>query len=120
MTEKIPAPVSASKLLVLRKLENFLVEIHPSLRKFPKSERFTLAQKIQNTALECIDHVLAANFDKANRSHHLLHARIAVERALLLIRTAHRLSMIDLKHYESFAEKLTELAKMLAGWARAN
>lgn len=120
MPETTPSPHKRNKLLVLRKLEDFLVAIYPSLKKFPKSERFTLAQKIQNTSLECIDHVLSANFDKANRHNHLLQARVKTERVLLLIRAAHRLSMIDIKHYETYSERLIEIAKMLAGWARAN
>ena len=108
-----------TKLQVLKKLEELLSAIQPSLASFPKSARFTLAQKIENTALECIDYVIFANLEKIRRPEHLLRARVSTERMHLLIRVAHQRSFIDMNHYELFSEKLREVAKMLAGWARA-
>ncbi len=66
-----------------------------------------------------MDRVICANLDKPRRPEHLLQARVCVERTLILIRLARGQGFIDLRHYELFAEKLTEIAKMLAGWARA-
>lgn len=107
------------KLLVLKKLEEWMVAIEPSLAKFPKSARFTLAQKIENGSLDCIDKVIAANLDKPRRADHIFQARVTTERVQLLIRVARSRSLIDLAHYELYSEKLTEISKMLAGWARA-
>lgn len=107
------------KLLVLRKLEEWLDLMQPSLGQFPKAARFTLAQKIENTSLECIDLVITANLDKLRRPEHLLKARVSTERLQLLIRIARSRSFIDLRHYEIYSERLTEISKMLAGWARA-
>jgi hypothetical protein len=107
------------KLLVLKKLEEWMVAVEPSLSKFPKSARFTLAQKIENASLDCIDKVIAANLDKPRRGEHLLQARVTTERVQLLIRVARSRSFIDMNHYELYSEKLTEISKMLAGWARA-
>lgn len=108
-----------NKLLVLKKLEEWLTAVEPSLAKFPKSARFTLAQKIENTSLECVDQVLFANLNKPRRAEHILQARVAAERVQLLIRVARARSFLDLNHYELLSEKLTEISKMLAGWARA-
>lgn len=107
------------KLMVLKKLEDWLAAVEPSLAKFPKSARFTLAQKIESSSLECIDKVISANLDKPRRAEHLLQARVTTERIQLLIRVARSRSFIDMNHYELFSEKLTEISKMLAGWARA-
>ncbi len=107
------------ELKVLKKLEEWLVLVEPSLAKFPKSARFTLAQKIENSSLECIDKVISANLEKPRRAEHLLQARVATERVQLLIRVARSRAFVDMKHYELYSEKLTEISKMLAGWARA-
>jgi hypothetical protein len=107
------------KLQVLKKLEDWLFIIQPSLANFPKSVRFSLAQKIENTSLECIDLVISANLDKPRRADHLLKARVSTERLQILVRIAHQRSFIDLRHYELFSERITEISKMLTGWARA-
>jgi hypothetical protein len=107
-----------TKLLVLKKLEDWVSHLQPSLRNFPKAVRFTLAQRLENTSFECIDHVVQANLDKPRRLEHLFRARICAERLQVLIRVAHAQSWIDLKHYELYSEYLVEIAKMLAGWAR--
>ena len=108
------------KLLVLKKLEDWIVQLQPSLRNFPKSVRFTLAQRIENTSFECIDQIVQANLDKARRLEHILQARVCAERLQVMIRIARTQSWVDLQHYELFSESLTEIAKMLAGWARVS
>ncbi len=107
------------KLQVLRKLEEWHALLQPSLRNFPKAIKFTMAQRIENTSLECIDQVIRANLDKPRRPEHILQARVCTERLQLLIRIARTNAWIDLKHYELFSERITEVSKMLAGWARA-
>jgi hypothetical protein len=107
------------KLKVLRKLEEWAIAIQPSLRKFPKTARFTTAQRLENTVFECIDEVIQANLNKPERPKHILNARICTERLLLLIRISKALEYIDGRHYEIYSESLTEISKMLAGWARA-
>jgi hypothetical protein len=107
------------QLKVLKKTEDWLLSVHPCLKNFPKSERFTLAQRIENGALECIEWILFANLDKPNRPAHLMRARVGIERVQVLIRLAHSLSFLDVSRYERFSESLAEISKMLAGWARA-
>jgi hypothetical protein len=106
------------KLQVLKKLEDWLALLQPALNNFPKSARFSLAQRMENTSLECIDFVITANLHKPHRADHLLKARVAMERMQILVRVARQRSFIDLKHYELYSERITEISKMLAGWAR--
>lgn len=105
-----------SKLLVLQKLEVLYSEMMPTLRNFPKAERFTLAQVIQNTSLSCIDKVLTANLDKPNRVKNILHAQVTIQRLQVLVRIAKTHKFMDEKRYEIFSEKITEVSKMLNGW----
>jgi hypothetical protein len=35
------------------------------------------------------------------------------------VRVARQRSFLDLRHYELLSERVTEISKMLAGWARA-
>ena len=111
---------SNGKLIILKKLEDWLVLLQPSLRNFPKAARFTLAQKIETASLECFDEVIRANLNKKKRPEHILQARVCTERLQLLIRVARTHEWIDMRHYELFSEKLTELSKMLSGWAHAS
>lgn len=108
------------KLKVFRDLEKWILSLQSSLRKFPKAARFTTGQRIENTAFECIDEIIQANLHKAERPFHLLRARVCTERLQLLMRLSKNLSYIDQKHYELYSEGLTEVSKMLAGWARVS
>lgn len=110
--------VANEKLIVLTRVEDWIVAMESSLRKFPKSHRFTIAQKIELTSFECLDHIASANLDKPGRPNHIFLARVAIERLMVLVRISKRLKLIDVKNYEFYAEKLVEIAKMLAGWAR--
>jgi len=110
----------SERLLVLKKQEELLSELLWSIKKFPKSERFTLGQKIENTTLEGIDEVISANFHKGQRLKHIFSARVANERLQLLIRIANSHQMIDLRHYEIYSDKVTEISKMLSGWERVS
>ncbi len=110
----------SAKLEVLKKLEEWLAMLQPALLQFPKASRFTLAQRIENTSLELIDLVVTANLEKARRSEHILRARVVAERLQILIRVARQRSFLDVHRYEVFSERIVEIAKMLAGWARVS
>lgn len=107
------------KLLVLRKLEEWIFSVQPSLRKFPKTERFTLVNRIENTTYECIDAVISANLDKARRPQFIFQARVGMGRLQFLIRVARNNNFISMSHYELYSEKISEIGKMLTGWSRA-
>jgi hypothetical protein len=109
-----------NKLLILQRLQDWIIFVQPCLRKFPKTERFTLAQRIENSSLECIDWVVKANLDKTNRPQHILQARVTLERLKILIRVAKAQSWIDVKRYEFLSEKMDEMGKMLGGWANVS
>lgn len=107
------------KLKVYQKVEQLIVALQPSLRKFPKAARFSTGQQIESTVLECADFIVKANLHKSQRPDHILQARVATERLQLLVRVSKTLCYIDARHYEIYSEEIVEISKMLAGWARA-
>ncbi len=51
---------------IFHKTYEFIKWLHVVLNRFPKSEKYTMAQKIENTSLNFLDNIIRANndFDK--------------------------------------------------------
>ena len=85
--------------------------------RFPKSQRFTLAQRIQNESLELLKRFIAArrgleveaNFKRAD---------VQLETLRLLLRLAKDLTLLSFKKYEYAAKMLDELGRLLGDWQK--
>jgi four helix bundle protein len=96
---------------------DLLRELHPAIRGLPKSQQFLLGQRIQESALDLLMALVAAN--RRRRKRPLLEeADVELEKLRFLLRLANDLQFMSEKRYLAFAEQLTELGRMLGGWLR--
>lgn len=96
---------------------DLLRELHPAIRGFPKSQQFLLGQRIQESALDLLMALVAAN--RRRRKRPLLEeADVELEKLRFLLRLANDLQFMSEKRYLGFAEQATELGRMLGGWLR--
>jgi len=86
---------------------------------FPKSEKYSLGQKIENTILEILEFSLqAASASKQEKTALLKTTDIKLNLLKILIRLANEIKAIDNKKYLILQEKLQEIGKMIGGWMR--
>ena len=79
-----------------------LLWLVPTVERFPRAQKFLLGDRIQATALDVLDALIAATFTLA-RIGHLTAANLGLERMRVLLRLANDLRILDNRRYEHAA-----------------
>lgn len=105
------------KLVIFKKTYELIVWCHPVLLKFPKSQKFTLAQQISNSLIDFLKLLIQANYCR-NKAPYLSQASIELDKLRFIVRLAKDLKFISIKKYGEFMEKMNEVGKLLGGMIR--
>ena len=97
----------------------FLLWLGPALENFPKSHKFTLADRIQNQALDILEALIEATYTR-DRVLHLRRANLGIEKLRFLFRLAADLKVLDRRRYEFAARTLDETGRSIGAWAKAH
>lgn len=108
----------AEELKVIDQLYEFILWTHQHIERFPRSAKFSLGCRIQDTQLEILQLLIKAKFSKS-KEETLFDAGVRLEQARLLFRMCKDMRLISLKSHEYSARQLTELSKQVQGWRRA-
>ncbi|MBD3216389.1 MAG: diversity-generating retroelement protein Avd [Candidatus Lokiarchaeota archaeon] len=111
---KDPRPQSP----IFVKTYNFLLWIIPLTLKFPKSQRFLLAERLSSMGLDFYDLILDAVMEPNLQSEHLDQADKLLTKIRLYVRLSHDLQCISPKQFEHAARLMDELGRLLGGWKR--
>lgn len=104
---------------VLEKMFQFLLWLIPAVEKFPRTQKFTLGDRIQSSALDMQEPLIAATYSEKS-SHHLYAANLHLEKLRMLMRLSLDLEFLDLRRYEFAARAIDEIGRMVGGWIKAN
>ena len=96
----------------------FLTWLMPTIEKFPKSHKFTIGDRVQNTALDVLEALIEATYTK-DRLQHLQQANLGIEKLRFLLRLATDLRLLDRRRYEYAARALDETGRLIGGWTKA-
>lgn len=109
---KLEIPI-VIKLLVLYEIT------HKLIFKFPKHERYTLGEKLENSLLESMEiFTLANQSSRYEKEKVLLRANTKVELLKILFRLSLNCQIIDTKQYLEIESKLQEIGRMTQGWIK--
>jgi hypothetical protein len=97
----------------------FLLWLGPTLEKFPKGQKFTLGDRIQNLALDVLEALIESTYTRA-RAPHLRRANLGIEKLRFLIRLATDLKVLDRRRYEFAARTLDETGRSVGAWMKAH
>lgn len=87
------------------------------LKKFPKPERYTLGERLENTILDIISSIYFLNqLPDTVKENHLLIALAKNETVKVLFRLANDIGILDVNKYTQAELILVETGKMLGGW----
>ena len=101
----------------LEHMQRFLLWLVPTVEKFPRSQKFTLGDRIQSTALDVLERLIEATYTRS-RAKTLQAANLGVEKLRILFRLATDLRVLDLRRYEFAARSLDEIGRLIGGWLR--
>ena len=102
-------------LKIFNKTYEFIKWLHLLLNKFPKSERYTLAQNIETISLSLLENIIQSNND-FNKIPSLKKAIIELDKLRIFFRLSKDLQFISFDKYEKGSALINEIGKMLAGW----
>lgn len=103
-------------LKIFQKHYDFLLWLQTVVANIPISARFTLAQRLENSALAVMEGIIEANGGEKNA---LKKASLELDKVRIFTRLAKDLRFIDFKKYENAAAQIDEIGKMLGGWMKS-
>lgn len=105
---------------IFHKIYDLYKLLHSYQQKIPKSERYTLWLKCENTTLALLESLIETNHKAGNERLHCLHL-ISNKLDLLkvLIRMAKDIQIIDSKQYLDIQMPIQEIGKMIGGWIKS-
>ena len=110
--------VEKDNLKLRGKIEEFYQELIPVLQKFPKTQRYTLAENIEKETLACVKLVFEAEYIRHRRLEALKTLRTNLHVITFLIRISKRSSYISDGIYEKLTRETTEMGKITSGWIK--
>ena len=105
------------KLHIFNRAYAFLKWLFNHTGKFPKSHRFSVAVKLENTILELIELITTANM-RRNKLDFLVRADEKLLYLKILSRLSYELQFINVKSYEYAAKELVEMGRMMGSWIK--
>lgn len=97
----------------------FLRWLIPAVEKFPRSQKFLLGDRIQSQALDVLEHLIDATYDR-NRATALRNANTGIEKLRHLVRLACDLHHFDQRRYEYAARELDTIGRRIGAWRKAD
>lgn len=105
---------------IVQKVYDLLRFSIPVLNRFPKNQKFILADRIQNLISDLLELYIEAYYLPPNRKLPLLHkANIQLEKIRNFVRLCYDLGIFSSLKYRDFAERLHEIGKMTSGWIKS-
>jgi len=106
------------ELLIYKKTQDFFVWIYPLLSRLPRSEKYTLGKRIEETIFEILRFIIRANY-QINKMETLSELRIKLEEMQFEIRILKNLGHFSRKRYEFASRAINELKRLLLGWMKS-
>ena len=100
------------------KTYDFLLWLIPLTLKFPKSQRFLLAERLGKMALDFYDLILEAVMEPERQAELLDAADRLLTKIRLYVRLSHDLRCSSPGQYQHAARQMDEIGRLIGGWKR--
>lgn len=105
------------ELTIFQKTYDLILWLFPAVNKFPKSQRFVLGQRIEDSILEFLRLMIRANASR-NKLPILADASVELDQLRILIRLSKDLKFISINQYGFVSKMINEIGRMLGGWMK--
>lgn len=104
---------------IFTRASDFLLWLMEHTEKFPKSERFRMAKRLEDCAFKFYELLILATRSTKKKRQLLLEADVELEKLRLYIRISQRRRLTNLSQYQFAANALVEIGKLLGGWLKS-
>jgi four helix bundle protein len=102
---------------IFTKTTDFIMWLLQHTEKFPKSERFRLARRLEDCAFEIYELLMQAARSSQKRRYLYL-ADLELEKLRFYVRVAQARKLTTIQQYHYAAESLSEIGRLLGGWLK--
>jgi hypothetical protein len=99
------------------KTYEFLLWLSQETIRFPRSQRFALAQRLENEGLELLKLLILARLG-LDKQHNLKACDGQLQVLRVMLRLARDLQVLSFKKYESGIQQLEEIGRLLGDWQK--
>ena len=103
---------------IFSRTSDFLIWLLNHTEKFPKSERFRMAKRLEDSAFSFYELLIEATRTTRNKRRLLVKADIELEKLRLFIRMSQQRKLTGLSQYRFASGSLVEIGKLLGGWLK--
>jgi four helix bundle protein len=104
-------------ILIFQKAYQLTQVVLKTTNLFPKSQKFLMASRMEETSIQILEHIVQANEAK-EKATLLNKASQLLERLRIIIRLSKDSCYIDFKKYENLSKAVDEIGRMLGGWIK--
>jgi len=109
---------SSEPAIVVQKAYDLVLWLVPKLEKFPKQHRFTLGQRMFDTALDLLSSLVESAYTP-EKGPMLRTASRKTNVLRYLLRLAKDLKLMTLDSYGHASGRIDEVGRMVGGWQKA-
>lgn len=92
----------------------------PFLEGFPRSQKFTLADRIQNHLSDLMESLISAYYLPVREKHPVLqHSNLRLEMLRYYFRLGYERGYYNSTRYKDFAQRIDEIGRMIGGWLKS-
>ena len=109
---------SKENLKIYQKYLELIYYSNDIVRKYPKSERFSLVNEIKNSLYVGLRNLMYAikSYNKQDKLKYLNEFDINLNLLKVLVRLSYKYQFITMQNYQSWSNLLTDICNMLGGW----
>lgn len=108
----------SAELPVIVKTHDLIAWADEHLRRFPRSHRYTLGQRIEQRLYEVLEALIGARYNVRERPGLLRLTNVSLEVLRHQLRLEHRLRLMRTNSYGFAARSLDDIGRMVGGWLR--
>lgn len=110
----------AEKENVVTHTYDLLKYMIPVLKKYPRSQKFVLADRIQNSLTDILEMLIEAYYtERSEKKNILKKTNIELEKLRYLIRLSKDLYCINIRRYEYISSRINNIGIQVGGWQKS-
>lgn len=103
---------------IFTRTSDFILWLLNHTEKFPKSERFRMAKRLEDSVFSFYELIIEATRSTKRRRQLLIQADVELEKLRLYVRMSQQKKLTSISQYHFASEALFEIGKLLGGWLK--
>lgn len=104
---------------VVEKHYKLILWMMSAMAKFPKDQRFLLADRIEKLLLDILEMLIEAVYSKHKREI-LIKVNLKLDVLRFMMRISKDMKYVSLKGYDYFCQSVLEIGRMVGGWLKVS